>query len=116
MEVKVHDTSGKVVGKVNLSADVFGQKLNDHVLHFVVKAYQANRRQGTHATKTRSTITGGGKKPFKQKGTGNARQGSSRSPHYKKGAVAHGPQPRDCLLYTSPSPRDKRQSRMPSSA
>ena len=60
-----------------------------------MKAYRANRRQGTHATKTRSTVNGGGKKPFRQKGTGNARQGTSRSPHYPGGSVAHGPQPRD---------------------
>ncbi len=95
MEVKVHDIGGKAVGKANLSDDIFNQKLNDHVLHLVVKAYQANRRQGTHATKTRSLIRGGGKKPFKQKGTGNARQGSTRSPNHVGGAIAHGPQPRD---------------------
>jgi large subunit ribosomal protein L4 len=64
------------------------------ILHTVVKSYRANRRQGTHATKTRSLVSGGGKKPFKQKGTGGARQGSSRSPLREGGGVAHGPQPR----------------------
>jgi large subunit ribosomal protein L4 len=69
--------------------------MNEHVLHLVVKAYQANRRQGTHATKTKAMVAGGGKKPFKQKGTGEARQGSSRSPLNPGGGVSHGPQPRD---------------------
>jgi len=69
--------------------------VNDHVLHQVIKAYQANRRQGTHATKTRAFVRGGGRKPFRQKGTGNARQGSTRAPNYPGGAVSHGPQPRD---------------------
>ncbi|MCX6123221.1 MAG: 50S ribosomal protein L4, partial [Proteobacteria bacterium] len=69
--------------------------LIQHLLHLVVKAYQANRRQGTHATKTKAMVSGGGKKPFKQKGTGEARQGSSRSPLNPGGGVSHGPQPRD---------------------
>ena len=67
---------------------------NGAILHTVVKAYRANRRQGTHATKTRSMVSGGGKKPFKQKGTGGARQGSTRSPLREGGGIAHGPQPR----------------------
>jgi large subunit ribosomal protein L4 len=69
--------------------------MNGAILHQVVKAYQANRRQGTHATKTKSFVSGGGKKPFKQKGTGGARQGSLRNPHMPGGGEAHGPQPRD---------------------
>ena len=81
--------------KIDLPDEVFGREMNEAVLHAVVKAYRANARQGTHATKTRSTISGGGRKPFKQKGTGGARQGSKRSPLQEGGAVAHGPQPRD---------------------
>lgn len=95
MEVQVVDISGKKVGTTKLPENIFNVQLNDHVLHLAVKAYQANRRQGTHSTKTRSIISGGGKKPFKQKGTGNARQGSSRSPNHVGGAISHGPQPRD---------------------
>ncbi len=95
MEIQVKDIQGKAVKKVALSSDIFGVEMNEHVLHLVVKAYQANRRQGTHATKTKAMVSGGGKKPFKQKGTGEARQGSTRSPLNPGGGVAHGPQPRD---------------------
>lgn len=95
MQVAVKDVSGKQVKSIDLPEAIYGLELNDHVLHHVVKAYRANRRQGTHATKTRSTVNGGGRKPFRQKGTGNARQGTTRSPHYPGGAVSHGPQPRD---------------------
>lgn len=95
MQVAVKDISGKELRKADLPDAIYGVELNDHVLHQVVKAYQANRRQGTHSVKTRSFVSGGGKKPFKQKGTGNARQGSSRAPNYPGGGVAHGPQPRD---------------------
>lgn len=95
MQVAVKNISGKQVKSIDLPEAIYGLELNDHVLHHVVKAYRANKRQGTHATKTRSTVNGGGKKPFRQKGTGNARQGTTRSPHYPGGSVAHGPQPRD---------------------
>jgi large subunit ribosomal protein L4 len=95
MEIQVKDIQGKAVKKVSLLSDIFGVEMNEHVLHLVVKAYQANRRQGTHATKTKAMVAGGGKKPFKQKGTGEARQGSSRSPLNPGGGVSHGPQPRD---------------------
>ena len=95
MKFDVRDIMGNQVKTVELPESIYGVELNDHVLHLAVKAIQANRRQGTHATKTRSTVNGGGKKPFRQKGTGNARQGTTRSPHYPGGAVAHGPQPRD---------------------
>jgi large subunit ribosomal protein L4 len=94
MNWDVIDRNGKKVGSVELPEAVFNVELNQAVLHQVVKAYRANRRQGTHATKTRSLVAGGGKKPFKQKGTGRARQGSSRSPLMPGGAVVHGPQPR----------------------
>lgn len=95
MEIQVKDIQGKAVKKVSLSSDVFGLEMNEHLLHLVVKAYQSNRRQGTHATRTKAMVSGGGKKPFKQKGTGEARQGSSRSPLNPGGGVSHGPQPRD---------------------
>jgi large subunit ribosomal protein L4 len=94
MEVQVLNTKGQSVRKVALPESIFGVEMNEHVLHTVVKAYRANRRQGTHATKTKAMVSGGGKKPFKQKGTGEARQGSSRSPLNPGGGVAHGPQPR----------------------
>jgi large subunit ribosomal protein L4 len=95
MEIQVKDIQGKAVKKVALPGDIFGVEMNEHLLHLVVKAYQANRRQGTHATKTKAMVSGGGKKPFKQKGTGEARQGSTRSPLNPGGGVSHGPQPRD---------------------
>lgn len=94
MQVEVKNIEGKVVKKLDLPEEIYGCELNDHVLHTAVKAYQANRRQGTHATKTRALVSGGGKKPFRQKGTGNARQGSSRAPNMPGGAISHGPQPR----------------------
>ncbi|MCY4443255.1 MAG: 50S ribosomal protein L4 [Proteobacteria bacterium] len=90
----VVDVQGSPVGTVELLRSVFAVPLNAHVLQSVITSYRANRRQGTHATKTRSLVSGSGKKPFKQKGTGRARQGTSRAPHMKHGAVAHGPQPR----------------------
>lgn len=94
MEIEIKNIEGKAVKKVTVSDDIFAVPMNEHVLHTVCKAYRANRRQGTHATKTRSKVAHSGKKPFKQKGTGNARQGSTAGPHMYGGAVAHGPQPR----------------------
>lgn len=95
MEIQVKNIQGQETKKVALAAEIFGLDMNEHVLHTVVKAYRANARQGTHATKTKAMVAGGGKKPFKQKGTGEARQGSSRSPLNPGGGVSHGPQPRD---------------------
>lgn len=95
MDIEVKDVSGKTVKTIKLNPDIFEQQENEAVLHSIVKAYRANRRQGTHATKTRSMVSGGGKKPFKQKGRGTARQGSSRAPIHPGGATLHGPQPRD---------------------
>lgn len=110
MKWHVSNLQGKKVKDIELPDDVFGLEMNVPLLQVVVKAYQANRRQGTHATKTRSLVSGGGKKPFKQKGTGGARQGSSRSPLMPGGATAHGPQPRD---YTQKiNQRMKRQALM----
>jgi large subunit ribosomal protein L4 len=95
MELEVKNIAGKTLRKITVPSEIFGLEMNEHVLHTVVKAYQANRRQGTHATKTRSFVSGGGKKPFKQKGSGGARQGTTRAPHMPGGAAVHGPQPRD---------------------
>ena len=94
-EVKVYDMKGKVVGEVTLSEDVFGVKPNSAVLHAAVKSHLANQRQGTQSALTRSEVKGGGRKPYRQKGTGRARQGSIRNPHYKGGGVAFAPKPRD---------------------
>ncbi len=95
MQLGVLKTNGKMSKeKVELSADVFGIEPNDHVLYLAVKAYLANQRQGTHSVKNRSAVRGGGRKPFRQKGTGRARQGTIRAPHMVGGGRAFGPQPR----------------------
>lgn len=92
--VTVKNAAGKAVGDVQLADDVFGIQPNVPVMHQVVTAQLAARRAGTQSTKTRAEVSGGGKKPFKQKGTGNARQGSTRAPHFSGGGVALGPKPR----------------------
>ena len=92
--MKVMDMAGKEVGEITLSDAVFGAEVNGAVLHIAVKSYLANQRQGTQSTKTRSEVSGGGKKPWKQKGTGHARQGSTRSPQWTHGGIALGPKPR----------------------
>ncbi len=91
----VINVSGSKVGEVELKDTVFGIEVNQSVLHDAVKNYLANQRQGTQSAKTRSEVRGGGRKPFKQKGTGNARQGTIRAPHYVGGGVAFAPKPRD---------------------
>jgi large subunit ribosomal protein L4 len=93
--VDVMDATGKKNGTAELPAEVFDVDANIPLIHQVVVAQRAAARQGTHATKTRAMVSGGGKKPYKQKGTGNARQGSIRAPQYAGGGVVHGPQPRD---------------------
>ena len=98
MQIDVVNLEGKKVGKIELADEVFGAEVNEHLLYEVVKAQQAAARAGTHTTKTRDEVRGGGKKPYKQKGTGNARQGSSRAPHYVGGGKVFGPQPRDYSL------------------
>jgi len=92
--VTLKTRDGKDAGSLELDATVFGVQPNVPVMHQVVTAQLAARRSGTQSTKTRAEVSGGGKKPFKQKGTGNARQGSTRSPHYSGGGVALGPKPR----------------------
>ncbi|WP_043536180.1 50S ribosomal protein L4 [Actinomyces polynesiensis] len=93
--VDVLDVAGKKVGSADLPASVFDVPTNIPLIHQVVVAQLAAARQGTHATKTRGQVAGGGKKPYRQKGTGNARQGSIRAPQYNGGGTVHGPQPRD---------------------
>ena len=92
--MKLKNQSGKEVGNVALSDDDFGRQPNVPVMHQVITAQLAHRRAGTQSTKTRGEVSGGGKKPYKQKGTGNARQGSTRSPQFSGGGVALGPKPR----------------------
>ena len=92
--MKVVDMAGKEVGEIALSDMIFGAEVNSTVLHTAVRAYLMNQRQGTQSTLTRTEVSGGGKKPWKQKGTGHARQGSTRSPQWTHGGVALGPKPR----------------------
>ena len=92
--MKVVDMAGKEVGEIILSDKVFGADVNEAVLHTAVRAYLMNQRQGTQSTLTRTEVSGGGRKPWKQKGTGHARQGSTRSPQWTHGGVALGPKPR----------------------
>jgi len=93
--MKVVDMAGKEVGSIELADEVFAVSVNAAVLHAAVRAYLLNQRQGTQSTKTRSEVSGGGKKPWRQKGTGRARQGSTRAPQWTHGGVVFAPKPRD---------------------
>ena len=93
--VKVVNMAGKEVGEIALSEAVFGVEVNKTVLHTAVRAYLMNQRQGTQSTLTRTEVSGGGRKPWRQKGSGRARQGSTRSPQWTHGGVALGPKPRE---------------------
>ena len=93
--VAIKDMAGKSVGEIKLSNVVFGIEPNEAVMHMAVVNYLANQRQGTQSTLTRSEVSGGGKKPWRQKGTGHARQGSTRAPQWRHGGIALGPKPRD---------------------
>ena len=93
-KVDVYDMQGKKVSDVELNASVFGIEPNEAVVHSVLVNYLANQRQGTQSTKTRAEVRGGGRKPWRQKGTGRARQGSIRAPQWIKGGIALGPKPR----------------------
>jgi len=95
MLVDVYSKTGQTVGKIELAEQVFAIEPNEHVMHQAVVAYLANQRQGTKKTKIRSEVSGGGKKPWKQKGRGTARAGSTRSPLWVGGGTIHGPQPTD---------------------
>src|SRR5262245_10531980 len=101
MQIDIVNIEGKKVGELALADAVFGTKVKDYLLWELVKAQQAAKRAGTHATKTRAHVRGGGKKPYKQKGTGNARQGSSRAPNHVGGGKVWGPHPRS-YEYTVP--------------
>ena len=95
LKIDVHTPAGKKDGSVELPAELFDVEPNIALMHQVVTAQLAAKRQGTHSTKTRGEVRGGGKKPYRQKGTGRARQGSTRAPQFTGGGVVHGPQPRD---------------------
>ena len=95
LKLDVHTADGKTNGTVELPASIFDAEASVALMHQVVTAQLAAKRQGTHATKTRGMVSGGGRKPFRQKGTGRARQGSIRAPHFTGGGTVHGPQPRD---------------------
>lgn len=96
--VALYDIKGQNIGDIALSENVFGQPVNTAVMHEVVVAHLANCRQGTQSAKTRSEVSGGGKKPWRQKGTGRARQGSTRSPQWRHGGVVFAPKPRDYTI------------------
>ena len=93
--VSVYNIEGKEVGKIDLSDAVFGVEVNEHLVHMAVVSQLANNRQGTQKAKTRSEVSGGGRKPWRQKGTGQARQGSTRAPQWTGGGVVFAPVPRD---------------------
>jgi large subunit ribosomal protein L4 len=95
LTLDVKDATGKNSGTVSVPAEIFDAVTNVPLIHQVVVAQRAAARQGTHATKTRGMVSGGGRKPYKQKGTGRARQGSTRAPQFTGGGTVHGPQPRD---------------------
>ena len=96
--VSVYNMEGKEVGKMDLNDAVFGVEVNEHLVHLAVVAQLANKRQGTQKAKTRSEVSGGGRKPWRQKGTGHARQGSTRSPQWTGGGVVFAPTPRDYTI------------------
>ena len=96
--VSVYNMEGKEVGALELNDAVFGVEVNEHLVHLAVVAQLANKRQGTQKAKTRSEVSGGGRKPWRQKGTGHARQGSTRSPQWAGGGVVFAPTPRDYSL------------------
>ena len=93
--VKVYNMSGAEVGSIDLNDDIFAIDVNEHAMHLAVVQYLANQRQGTQSAKTRAEVSGGGRKPWRQKGTGRARQGSIRSPQWTGGGVVFAPKPRD---------------------
>jgi large subunit ribosomal protein L4 len=94
-EIEVYNIKGQSIGKIELDKEIFNGEVNEPILHQVVRMYEANQRQGTASTKTRSDVRGGGKKPWKQKGTGRARAGTIRSPLWRGGGIVFGPHPRD---------------------
>ena len=97
-KVSVYNIEGKEVGNIELNDAIFGVEVNEHLLHLAVVAQLANKRQGTQKAKTRAEVRGGGRKPWRQKGTGHARQGSIRAPQWKGGGVVFAPTPRDYTI------------------
>jgi large subunit ribosomal protein L4 len=106
MRVPVHNTAGETVGEIELRKDIFGVPINVPVMHQALVRQQANARLGTHKAKTRSEVSGGGRKPWRQKGTGRARHGSTREPQWRGGGIAHGPRPHS---YRQKMPRKMRR-------
>ncbi len=106
MEVSLKNMQGQVVDTIELPDSIFASEINQAVMHQALVRQLSNRRQGTHNTKTRSDVRGGGRKPWRQKGTGRARQGSTRAPHWRGGGVVFGPHPRS---YTQKMPRKMRR-------
>lgn len=106
LKVDVLDMKGKKVKDIELNENVFGVDVNDIVVHTALVNYLANQRQGTGSTKTRAEVRGGGRKPWRQKGTGRARQGSIRAPQWMKGGIALGPKPRS-YKYAIPKKNEK---------
>jgi len=106
MQIDVMNLSGEVTGQIEVSDFVFGIEPNTAVMHQALVRQHANKRLGTHSTKTRGEVSGGGRKPWKQKGTGRARQGSTRAPHWRHGGIVFGPKPRD---YTQDLPKRMRR-------
>jgi large subunit ribosomal protein L4 len=98
IDIEIRDINNNIVGRRQLPEIVFNNQADESVVHSAVVAYMANQRQGTHATKTRAMVSGGGKKPWRQKHTGRARHGSIRSPLWRKGGIVFGPQPRDYYI------------------
>ncbi|MFA5577839.1 MAG: 50S ribosomal protein L4 [Tissierellaceae bacterium] len=94
-KVNVYNMLGEIVKEIELDESIFGIEINQHVVYEAVKNHLANKRQGTQSAKTRAEVRGGGRKPWRQKGTGRARQGSIRAPHFKGGGVTFAPKPRD---------------------
>lgn len=94
-KINVYNMAGEVVGNMDLKDSIFAAETNPILIHSIIKNYLANQRQGTQSTKTRAEVSGGGRKPWRQKGTGRARQGSIRSPQWTHGGIAFGPKPRD---------------------
>ena len=97
-QVSVYNKEGKEVGTLELNDAVFGVEVNEHLVHLAVVAQLANKRQGTQKAKTRAEVSGGGRKPWRQKGTGHARQGSTRAPQWTGGGIVFAPTPRDYTI------------------
>lgn len=106
MQIDILNLQGEVTGQVEVSDFIFGIEPNTAVMHQALVRQHANKRLGTHSTKTRGEVRGGGRKPWKQKGTGRARQGSTRAPHWRHGGIVFGPKPRD---YTQDLPKRMRR-------